>query len=185
MFQVQVFDPSPEFNRWRDIELWVGDYWEYSYTWLREDLSPEQREQARHYGFSDEGSVPGTLADAFRVADLIHFHSNGQTRTGIRDLRTSELIYDSLAPTDVREHPDFPRLSEAAWVDAFRQAAGFRCKPAAPGELETTARTLYAGECKHMEPSEVVYVIVDQRDTPLTWPLRLKSEIQRGVVPGT
>lgn len=184
MFKVQVFDDSPHAERWRDIGLWIDEYYGHTYRWI-EDMSPWEREHAFHYGDNGRGEpAPGTLADAFKVADLIWFHSDGQVRTGIRDLRTNELTYDSATPTDIRDHPEFPIMPEARWVDRFCKIASKLSPEAVPEERVKFAQSLYQAH-KHFDPDVVVWAAVMKERFPLPWPLRQPSAVQRGVEPGT
>jgi hypothetical protein len=184
MFKVQVFDDSPDIQRWRDVSLWIDEYYGYTYRWL-EELQDWELPTAFHYGHNGRGeSAPGTLADAFEVADLIWFHSDGKVRTGIRDLRTNELIYDSAAPTDIREHPEFPIMGDARWVDRFCKIASKVSPKAEPQEMVTFAQSLYEAH-KHFDPDVVVWAVVMKERFPLPWPRRQPSAVQRGVEPGT
>jgi hypothetical protein len=184
MFKVQVFDDSPDVQQWRDISPWHDEYYGYMYRWI-EDLEPWERARAFHYGENGRGeSAPGTLADAFEVADLIWFHNDGKVRTGIRDLRSGDLIYDSAAPTDIREHPHFPILPEARWVDKFCKVASMVSPRTVPESMVTFAQSLYEAH-KHFDPEIVVWAVVQKEDFPMPWPRRQPSAVQLGVEPGT
>lgn len=184
MFKVQVFDDTADVQRWRDISLWIDEYHGYTYRWL-EELHAWELPQAFHYGDNVKGeTVPGTLADAFEVADLIWFHHDGEVRTGIRDLRSGELIYDSASPTDIREHPEFPIMAEGQWVDSFCSIASKLGPNAKPQEMVAFAKSLYP-QHRHFDPDVVMWAVVLKEHFPLPWPRRQPSAVQRGVEPGT
>lgn len=185
MYKVKVFDESVQ--QWREISLWNDEYHGYGYDWLS-DVGPERARDAFAYAEDDNGNpINGTLADAFEVADLLCFHSDGSTRAGIWDSKTGTIIYDTAAPTDLRQHPDFRVYGEAEWVDEFCHFMSMIREKARPDDVVQLARRLYAApDHKYFPPGTIMWAyVIGDPVLPLAWPYRRKSAVQRGVEPGT
>lgn len=184
MYKVKVFDESV--HQWRDIALWCDPYYGYGYQWLSD--VPERTQHAFAYAYDDSGTpVNGTLADAFEVADMLNFHSDGATRAGIWDSKTDTLIYDTAIPTDLRQHPDFPVFGEPEWVDGFGHFMSMVRPSAKPADVVELAKRLYAfPDHRYFAPEQIMWASLNGHPSlPLTWPHRTKSAVQCGVEPGT
>ena len=153
MYSVLVFDPSPDVQAWRNVDIIYED--EFGYC----------------HAFTECGCKFESLIAAFAEADGLWFQSGGRHRTSIVDLDTGERLYDSAAPVDIRLHPAFQVCAEPEWADQFCSAMSRKNPGATPSEVLAQARQMFP-ENRHVDPWYVAQDLLEGKPVPAQWPAR-------------
>lgn len=141
MYHVRLVDAAAQPPRWRDVAS-----------------SPENALDLTHQGWlQDRATTFANLVLAKRYIDDVA--SVTGARASMWSAASEEMMFASLAPVDLTQHPDY-QLMAAPWIDRLAGAMGRLCPEAEPAFLVGMAEALFA-TYRHVVPEEAVKLEYD------------------------